>query len=134
MARMAELADALVGQDRPGVDRVCQWLMGAFGVQGTVEERTLFPHLEAAGARPLAARLSAEHRAMATLSNEILHSNESPGVWGERTRQLLDLVRQHLDTEAHLALPLIQGLPPASAASRTDAGYRSRPAQSYRQP
>jgi hypothetical protein len=131
MARMAELADALTGQDWPGVDRVCRWARLEFGDQGAWEERALFPLLEAAGAKPLAARLSADHRAMVALAHEILSSSENPGIQGERTRQLLDLVRQHLDAETHFALPLIQGHSPISAASRTDTGYQSRPAQSY---
>lgn len=129
MNRMAELALALHRQDGPEAARACRWVATVLAPWHTAQEAGLLPLLAAAGAPPpLGAQLRADHREMAVLAREL---GTAPD-WdaqrqGDPARRLLDLVRQHLDTEAHRVRPLLQGLPEAIAGSRTDAGYRGAP-------
>jgi hypothetical protein len=134
MARMSELAQALDGQDWPVVDQACRWVREVLGPQGAGEERRFFPLLADAGAAGLGEQLSADHREMGGLAQAILQGGQDPSLQGERMRRLLDLVRQHVDTEAHRVLPLLQGLAPGPQAGLSAAGYQGRPAQSYTHP
>jgi hypothetical protein len=134
MARMSELAHALHRQDWPGVDQVCRWVREVLGPQGAGEERVLFPLLAQTGAAGLGEQLSADHRQMGGLARAILQGGQDPNIQGERVRQLLDLVRQHIDTEAHRVLPLLQGLVPGPRADLSAEGYQGQPAQSFSRP
>ena len=69
---------------------------------------------------------------MGDLARAILDGNAEgadPGPHGLRARRLLDLVRQHIDTEVHCMLPLLQSqaLPAGPSASATGAGYLTPP-------
>jgi hemerythrin-like domain-containing protein len=130
MARMSDLASALDRQRWLEVDQACRWLHEEFRPHNDREERELLPLLAAADARRLWRQLRAEHQEMAHLTQAILHGHAGGrvhdlGRHGERARRLLNLVRQHIDTEEHVVLPLIQGQGPAGLD--TGAGYRMLP-------
>jgi len=128
MARMSDLANALDRQGWSDVDLACRWLHAEFRPHNEGEERDLLPLLERLGARDLGRQLSADHREMGVLTQALLHGHAGgqvpePGRHGERARRLLDLVRQHIDTEEHRMLPLLQGLPHPATAPAAGAGY-----------
>jgi hypothetical protein len=127
MACMWQLATALDRQGGPEVERACRWLQEQFRPHNEREERDLLPLLEAVGARDLGRQLSAEHREMSELSRDLLDGRQD-GPVGLRARRLLDLVRQHIDTEEHVMLPLLQGLrrrpdPDAAGPGYLDCGW-----------
>jgi hypothetical protein len=114
MARMSDLALALDRQGWQGVELACRWVHEAFHPHNQWEEQRLFPLLEQMGRGPLGAQLKLDHREMGDLVRAILDGNAGgavadPGPHGLRARRLLDLVRQHIDTEVHCMLPLLQG-------------------------
>ena len=123
MNRMADLATALDGRDWVAVDQACRWIYEVLRPHNEAEERELFPLLEEVGAEELREQLAADHREMWDLDLQLLSANDrgqvtDPGATGELARRLLDLVRQHIDTEEHLMLPLLRGhsLYPATGA------------------
>jgi len=128
-AWMAMLALALHRQDGPEAARACRWVGTVLAPWHTAQEAALLPLLAAAGAPPaLGTQLRADHREMAALARELGTAPDwAPDRQGKPARRLLDLVRQHLDTEAHRVRPLLQGVPEVIAGSRTDAGYREAP-------
>jgi len=130
MARMSELAGALDSQGWPGVERACRWAREAFQRHHPWEEQRLFPLLAQAGAEPLREQLRLEHREMDDLAGAVLDGGPAADP-GPPARRLLDLVRQHLDTELHRMLPLIQGREPGET-SGAGAGYLSPPRSALR--
>jgi hemerythrin-like domain-containing protein len=131
LARMSDLANALDRQGWMEVDRACRWLHEEFRPHNDREERELMPLLAAVVARPLWRQLRADHQEMGHLTQALLHGHAGGrvhdlGRHGQRARRLLNLVRQHIDTEEHVVLPLIQGqcLP----SFETGEGYLMLPA------
>jgi hypothetical protein len=136
MARMSQLAQALDGQVWIDVDRACRWLHEEFHPHNAWEEQELLPRLEAVAGRKLRRRLIADHRAMGHLTQAILQGHtdgqvRDPGGHGERARRLLNLVRQHTDTEAQVLLPLIQGRSNPPVPAETGEGYLMMPTPCY---
>ena len=131
LARMSDLANALDRRGWMDVDRACRWLHEQFHPHHEREERDLLPLLEQAGARNLRRQLSAEHREMGDLTRALLQGHAGGQLQdprhGERARRLLDLVRQHIDTEEHFMRPLLQGRPAPARAPETGAGYQAPP-------
>ncbi|MDR3670379.1 MAG: hemerythrin domain-containing protein [Holophaga sp.] len=128
LGRMSALANALDRQGWPDVDQACRWLQEVSVPHHQLEESELLPVLLAVGAGALSRRLAADHRKMEILLRAILHGQRngrvrSPGPHGERARQLLNLVRQHIDTEEHVMLPLLRGLPHPLREQETSEGY-----------
>jgi glutamate synthase (NADPH/NADH) small chain len=128
MARMSDLAAALDAQDWPGVLKACQWTRDVLRPHNEGEERELFPLLEEVGAEELREQLTADHREMWDLEVQLAAAVDhgvvsAPGPFGERARRLLDLVRQHIDTEEHLMLPLLRGRSVYPAVGALDEGY-----------
>jgi hemerythrin-like domain-containing protein len=128
MGQMAGLAKALDRQGWADVELACRWFQEVSGAHHQWEERSLLPLLAALGAGALSQRLGAEHRQMDSLTRAILRGHHggqvrNPGAHGERARQLLDLVRQHIDTEEHVLLPLLRGLPHPLREQETSEGY-----------
>jgi hemerythrin-like domain-containing protein len=83
-------------------------------------------------AKPLWRQLRAEHREMGHLTQALLHGHAAGRVHdlvrhGARARRLLNLVRQHIDVEEHVLLPLIQGQPLPSRSHETGDGYLMLP-------
>ena len=132
MARMSDLALALDRQGWQGVELACRWVHEAFHPHNQWEEQRLFPLLEQAGRGQLGEQLKLDHREMGDLARAILDGNAEgqvtdPGPHGLRARRLLDLVRQHIDTEVHCMLPLLQSQAVPAGPSATGAGYRTPP-------
>ena len=125
MARMSELAIALDQQGWPGVELACRWVHEAFHPHNHWEEQRLFPLLERVGAGPLGDQLKLDHREMGDLTQAILDgcALADPSPQGLRARRLLDLVRQHIDTEVHCMLPLLQGRSPRPDPMAPGPGY-----------
>jgi glutamate synthase (NADPH/NADH) small chain len=128
MAKMSDLALALDAQDWVAVDRACRWVYEVLRPHNEGEERELFPLLEEVGAEELREQLTADHREMWELDLQLLTANDNgdvkaPGLYGEQARRLLDLVRQHIDTEEHLMLPLLRGRSTYPSTGAMDEGY-----------
>jgi hypothetical protein len=132
MARMSDLALALDRQGWQGVELACRWVQEAFHPHNQWEEQRLFPLLEQAGRGQLGDQLKLDHREMGDLARAILDGNAGgevadPSPHGLRARRLLNLVRQHIDTEMHCMLPLLQSQAVPAGPSATGAGYRTPP-------
>jgi len=135
LERMSDLANALDRQGWTDVDLACRWLHEAFHPHAEREERELLPLLAAANARPLWRQLRADHQEIGHLTQAILHGHAGGrvhdlGRHGQRARRLLNLVRQHIDTEEQVLLPLIQGLPAPATGPEPGSGYRAVPCAS----
>ena len=128
MARMSELATALNARDWVQVDHTCRWIYEVLRPHNEGEERELFPLLEELGAEALQEQLLNDHREMWDLDLQLLAANDkgevkAPGAYGELARRLLDLVRQHIDTEEHLMLPLLRGRSGYPSTGAMEEGY-----------
>jgi hypothetical protein len=117
--RMTELAAALIAHNGALVDQVCHWVRQELEAHREAEARLLRPLLEAVGASDLAAQLEEDHGILAALVRDLPPSEES-------ARLLLDRVRQHVDTETFVALPLLKDrrLLPEAAFGPRDPGAR----------
>jgi glutamate synthase (NADPH/NADH) small chain len=114
MGKMSELAAALLAQDWAGVDRSCRWVYEVLRPHNEAEEREMLPLLDELGAEALCDQLVGDHREMWELTLQMLAANDGgtvsePGAYQELARRLLDLIRQHIDTEEHVMLPLLKG-------------------------
>jgi hypothetical protein len=134
LARMSDLAHALDRLDWMAVDHACLWVHDVLRPHHQVQERDLFPLLKPGLDGKLRTQLRADHRKMSHLSRAILQARAvgaSPddNLQGERSRRLLDLVRQHLDTEARF----LPSQPPAvcQVAAVTSDGYSGLPAPAF---
>jgi len=135
MARMSDLALALDHQGWPGVERACRWVHEAFHPHNQWEEQRLFPLLERVGRGQLGEQLKLDHLEMGDLTQAILDGSAGgmvadPSPHGLRARRLLDLVRQHIDTEVHCMLPLLQGQGATPADAPAGEGYLTTPGRS----
>ncbi|WP_306602191.1 NADPH-dependent glutamate synthase [Geothrix sp. 21YS21S-2] len=114
MTKMSELAAALLAQDWAQVDRACRWVYEVLRPHNEAEERELLPLLDELGAEALMDQLIGDHREMWDLTLLLLAANaggvvKEPGIYQEQARRLMDLIRQHIDTEEHVMLPLLKG-------------------------
>jgi hypothetical protein len=107
------------------VVHTCRWVREAFHPQNLWEEQRMFPLLDQAGARTLRQALWGDHREMGRLAQGVLEAWDGGATDGPRARRLLDLVRQHIDTEQHRALPLLRGQKPLADAVPQGAGYHT---------
>lgn len=117
--RMTDLAEALLARDGARIGAALAWVRDELGPHEAAEARCLRPLLEAAQAASLGARLQQDHVRIGDLVRDL------PGDEAGRekaARQLLDLVRQHADTEAFAAVPLLKdrGLIPEDAFGSRD--------------
>jgi hypothetical protein len=122
---MCRLALALDRQAWAEVLRACRWVQESFQPQYLWEEQRLFPLLDQAGARTLRRALRGDHREMGRLAQGVLEAWDGSATDGAQVRLLLDLVRQHIDTEQHRALPLLRGQKPLADAVPQGAGYHT---------
>ena len=125
LSGMSGLALALDRQAWADVVRACRWVRDSFQPQHRWEEQRLFPLLDQAGARALRRTLRGDHREMGRLAQEVLEAWNGSATDGPQARRLLDLVRQHIDTEQHRALPLLRGEEPSMDAAPPGAGYHT---------
>ena len=128
MRRMSDLATALDAKDWDGVQQACQWVNDVLRPHNEGEERELFPLLEEVGAEELQEQLTNDHREMWELESQLTAAVvdgkvADPAAYGEKARRLLDLVRQHIDTEEHLMLPLLRGKSVYPTTGAMDEGY-----------
>lgn len=135
MARMFDLALALDRQGWHGVELACRWVDEAFHPHNQWEEQRLFPLLVQAGRGRLGEQLKRDHREMGDLTRAILDGTNGgevadPGPHGLRARRLLDLVRQHIDTEVSCLLPMLQSQALPLADEPAGAGYHTTPGRS----
>lgn len=110
---VAALASALDARDWAGVDRGARWIYEVLRVHNEGEERELFPLLEELGAEALQDQLYAGHREMWDLDIQLLSgihegSPDQPEALIALGHRLVDLVRDHIETEERLMLPLLR--------------------------
>ena len=114
MGKMSELAAALMARDWAQVDRACRWVYEVLRPHNEAEEREILPLLDELGAEALCDQLIGDHREMWDLTLKLLAANDGGVVkdasgYQESARKLMDLIRQHIDTEEHVMLPLLKG-------------------------
>ena len=128
LARLDSLEAALDLGNWTLVDEACRWIYEVLRPHNEAEERELFPLLEELGAEQLEEQLSSEHREMWDLNLQLLTGilegkAKDPDVSAGLGRRLATLVRQHIDTEEHLLLPLLKGRSIWPTDEVTEEGY-----------
>ncbi len=128
LQRMETLEAALAAGAWGTVDEASRWIYEELRPHNEAEERELFPLLEELGAEQLEEQLLSEHREMWDLNLQILTGiaeggAKEPAVIAELAQRLLALVRQHIDTEEHLLLPLLRGRSIWPTDEVTEEGY-----------
>jgi hypothetical protein len=121
--RMTQLAAALLTRDWELAEAVCAWVREELVGHVEAEASVFIPLLQAAGAPHLGTQLQRDNQAMLDLVAELPPAGPSSE---EALRRLLDLVRQHVDTEAFAVLPLLKdrGLLPEAAFGARDPDAR----------
>jgi glutamate synthase (NADPH/NADH) small chain len=104
--RAGALESAVQKEDRLGLEEACRWVLDTLAAHDADETRELFPLLEALGAEALRDELEAGHQELKELAERLLAAT---GVDGGLVRSLVTLLRQHVDTEEQLLLPLLKG-------------------------
>ena len=128
MDQLARMAAALGAGDWKGVDEGARWVYEVLRPHNEAEERELFPLLEEIGAEALHQRLYEDHRQMWELTLQLLseisegqvRSPHSLTLLGQR---LVDLVRDHIEAEERLMLPLLKGKSLYWSDEETQDGY-----------
>lgn len=121
--RMTQLAAALLTRDWDLAEAVCAWVREELVGHMETEAQVFIPLLQAAGAPDLGAQLQRDNQAMWNLVTNLPPPGETSE---EPLRRLLDLVRQHVDTEAFAVLPLLKdrGLLPETTFGARDPEAR----------
>jgi len=114
LGKMADLEKALASQDWTQVDRCGRWVYEVLRPHNEAEEREILPLLEEVGAEALCDQLLGDHREMWDLTLQLLAGNDTgtvkdPEAYREKGQRLLELIRQHIETEEKVMLPLLQG-------------------------
>ncbi len=125
LARMEVLETALEASDWALVEQGCRWIQEMLRSHHEAEERDVFPLLEELGTESLQEQLLEEHGEMGALDQRILaalQAAEFEAVPGP-ARRLLALLRQHIETEEGLLLPLLKGRSPWPTDEETEEGY-----------
>ncbi|HJU82758.1 MAG TPA: NADPH-dependent glutamate synthase [Holophagaceae bacterium] len=126
--RLRAMSLAIAQEDWRGVDEGARWIYQVLRPHNEAEEQELFPLLEEIGAESLHQRLYDDHRQMWQLDLMLL-SEISDGVAQHPVgatllaQKLVDLVREHIDTEERLMLPLLKGKSLYWSESDTVDGY-----------
>jgi glutamate synthase (NADPH/NADH) small chain len=126
--RLTLLAGALAAGDWPDVDRGAKWIYEVLRPHNEAEERELFPLLEELGAEALYQRLHDDHRQMWDLTLQLLAEISEGTVRAPRSltllgQRLVDLVRDHIEAEEQLMLPLLKGKSIYWSDAETQDGY-----------
>ncbi|MDE3032427.1 MAG: sulfide/dihydroorotate dehydrogenase-like FAD/NAD-binding protein, partial [Acidobacteriota bacterium] len=127
-ARLAHMAQALGASDWKGVDDGARWIYEVLRPHNEAEERELFPLLEEIGAESLHQRLYEDHRQMWELTLQLLSEISEGQVRAPRSitllgQRLVDLVRDHIEAEEELMLPLLKGKSLYASDAETQDGY-----------
>ncbi len=127
-ARLARMAQALGASDWKGVDEGARWVYEVLRPHNEAEERELFPLLEEIGADSLYQRLYDDHRQMWELTLQLLSEISEGQVRAPRSitllgQRLVDLVRDHIEAEEELMLPLLKGKSLYASDAETQDGY-----------
>ncbi len=126
--RLTLLSQALVKGDWTAVDEGARWIYEVLRPHNEAEERELFPLLEEIGAESLHQRLQDDHRRMWEMTLNLLTEVVDGKVkHGEQVthlgQKLVDLIRDHIDAEEHLMLPLLKGKSLYWSDDETSEGY-----------
>ncbi|HEX7599175.1 MAG TPA: sulfide/dihydroorotate dehydrogenase-like FAD/NAD-binding protein, partial [Polyangia bacterium] len=127
-SRLTRLAEALGAADWPEVDRGAKWIYEVLRPHNEAEERELFPLLEEIGAEALHQRLFEDHRQMWDLTLQLLTEINEGQVRAPRSltllgQRLVDLIRDHIEAEEKLMLPLLKGKSLYWSDDETQEGY-----------
>jgi len=125
---MTRFEASLDVSDWNAVDEACRWVYEVLRPHNAAEEVELFPLLEELGTEDLREQLVAEHREMWDLTLQLLagidgNSAQDPAAEMDLGRRLLRLVREHIETEENLLLPLLKGRSIWPSEDVTDEGY-----------
>ena len=126
--RLTRMAEALGTADWRGVDQGARWIFEVLKPHNEAEERELFPLLEEIGAEALLQRLYEDHRQMWELNLQLLSEISEGQVRAPRSltllgQRLVDLVRDHIEAEERLMLPLLKGKSLYWSEDETQDGY-----------
>ena len=127
-ARLTRMAEALGAADWQEVDKGAKWIYEVLRPHNEAEERELFPLLEEIGAEALHQRLFEDHRQMWDLTLQLLAEIADGQVRAPRSltllgQRLVDLIRDHIEAEEHLMLPLLKGRSLYCSDAETQDGY-----------
>ncbi|HLO65689.1 MAG TPA: NADPH-dependent glutamate synthase [Holophaga sp.] len=128
LGKLNELASALEARNWAQVDRAAHWVYEVLRPHNEAEERELLPLLDELGAEGLMDQLIGDHREMWDLTLQLLAANDGgnvrePGPYLEVGLKLVDLVRQHIETEEKVMLPLLKGKSLFMGAEVNEDGY-----------
>lgn len=126
--RLTRMAEALGAADWKGVDLGAKWIYEELRPHNEAEERELFPLLEEIGAEALHQRLHEDHRQMWDLTLQLLAEITEGQVRAPRSltllgQRLIDLIRDHIEAEERLMLPLLHGRSLYASDAETQDGY-----------
>ncbi len=126
--RLTLMAGALGTSDWQAVDKGAKWIYEVLRPHNEAEERELFPLLEELGAENLYQRLHDDHRQMWDLTLQLLSEINEGQVRAPRSltmlgQRLVDLIRDHIDAEEQLMLPLLKGKSLYCSDDETQDGY-----------
>src|ERR1035438_4068326 len=127
-SRLTRMAEALGAADWQEVDRGAKWIYEVLRPHNEAEERELFPLLEEIGADTLYQRLHDDHRQTWDLTLQLLAEISEGTVRAPRSltllgQRLVDLVRDHIEAEERLMLPLLKGKSLYWSDEETQEGY-----------
>ncbi|WP_306590436.1 NADPH-dependent glutamate synthase [Geothrix sp. 21YS21S-4] len=126
--RLTAMGQALAASDWKAVDRGARWIFEVLRPHNEAEERELFPLLEEIGAEALHQRLHDDHRQMWELNLQLLAEIDDGQVRAPRSltllgQRLIDLIRDHIEAEERLMLPLLKGKTLFWSDAETQDGY-----------
>lgn len=126
--RLTLLSEALAAGDWNAVDQGARWIYEVLRPHNEAEERELFPLLEEIGAEALHQRLFDDHRQMWEMTLhllvDIVDGHVQDGAQSTQLGQkLVDLIRDHIEAEERLMLPLLRGKSLYWADDESSEGY-----------
>src|SRR5512133_1624790 len=126
--RLTRMAEALGAGDWKAVDLAAKWIFEVLKPHNEAEERELFPLLEEIGAEALLQRLQEDHRQVWDLDLQLLAEINEGQVRAARSltllgQRLVDLIRDHIEAEEKLMLPLLKGKSLYWSDDETQDGY-----------
>ncbi|WP_243322860.1 NADPH-dependent glutamate synthase [Geothrix sp. SG200] len=126
--QLTDMAKAIGAGDWKRVDLGARWVYEELKPHNEAEERELLPLLEELGAEALVQRIQDEHRQMWDLTLQLLSEiNDgqvrAPQALTLQGQRLVDLVRDHIEMEERLMLPLLKGRSMYWSDEETQDGY-----------